>query len=169
MSPAGRDASRPSLAGRVSLRPASAEDEPFLQRVYAATRAEEMALLPLEEEHRQELLRSQHRAQQAHYDAQFPEASFDVVLLDGVPAGRLYVARGEAEIRLIDIALLPEHRGAGVGRTLLEGLIAEADAARLPVTAHVERHNRALSLYRRLGFTPVAEGEVYLLIERRWP
>ena len=76
--------------------------------------------------------------------------------VDGEPAGRLYVHRGESEIRIVDIALLPEHRGDGVGSALLRDLLAEADADGKRVTIHVERLNPALRLYERLGFA-VAE------------
>lgn len=155
-----------SLPGRVALRPVTPEDEPFLERVYASTRAEELALFPWSEEQKEEFVRSQHRAQQAHYDANHPNASFQIVLIDGSPAGRMYMQRAEDGIHLLDIALLPEHRGAGVGTALLEGLLAEADERGVKVTAHVERHNRALALYGRLGFRQIADGEVYLLIER---
>lgn len=155
-----------SLPSRVTLRPVATEDEPFLLRVYASTRAEELELFPWSEEQKEEFVCSQHRAQQAHYDSHHPDASFQVVLLDGSPAGRLYVQRTEDGIHLIDMALLPEHRGTGIGAALLEDLIAEADERGVKLSAHVERHNRALSLYGRLGFRQIADREVYLLVER---
>lgn len=155
-----------SLPAGVALRPVAPEDEQFLLRVYASTRAEELALFPWGDEQKDEFVRSQHRAQRAHYDANHPHASFQVVLVDGLPAGRLYVQRADDGIHLLDIALLPEHRGAGVGTALLESLLAEADECAVRVTAHVERHNRALALYSRLGFREIADREVYLLVER---
>lgn len=155
-----------SLPDGVALRPVASEDEPFLLRVYASTRAEELALFPWSEEQKDEFVRSQHRAQQAHYDGNHPDASFQVVLVDGSPAGRLYVQRANDCIHLLDIALLPEHRSVGIGTALLEDLLAEADERAVRVTAHVERHNRALALYSRLGFREIADREVYLLIER---
>ena len=91
---------------------------------------------------------------------------FDVVLVDGEPAGRLTSHRGETEIRIVDIALLPEHRGSGVGTALLRDLLAEADAAGKRVTIHVERFNPALRLYERLGFAVAEDKGVYLLLER---
>ncbi|MGN6372582.1 MAG: GNAT family N-acetyltransferase [Solirubrobacteraceae bacterium] len=155
-----------SLGSSVTLRPIAPEDEPFLLRVYASTRAEELALFPWSDERKDEFVRSQHRAQQAHYDANHPHASFQLVLVDGSPAGRLYVQRADDGIHLLDIALLPDYRGTGIGTALLEDLLAEADERAVRVTAHVERHNRALKLYERLGFREIANREVYLLIER---
>ena len=86
----------------------------------------------------------QFHAQADWYRQHYADASFDVVLVDGEPAGRLYLHRGETEIRIVDIALLPEHRGSGIATSLLRDLLAEADAAGKSVTIHVERLNPAL-------------------------
>ncbi len=84
------------------------------------------------------------------------------MLVDGRPAGRLYVDRTAARIQIVDIALLPEHRDAGVGGRLLRQLLAEAAESGLPVSLHVTTHNPAQRLYARLGFVPLAGDEVYL-------
>src|SRR5438128_1773265 len=81
--------------------------------------------------------------QDRYYREQFPGAVFQVILLDGRPAGRLYVDHRDEELRIIDIALLPEHRGAGVGGTLLPGLLDEATQAGKPARIHVDRFNPA--------------------------
>jgi ribosomal protein S18 acetylase RimI-like enzyme len=52
-----------------------------------------------------------------------------------------------------------------VGTSLLRDLLAEAEAMGKRVTIHVEHFNPALRLYRRLGFTEVADRGVYLLLE----
>jgi ribosomal protein S18 acetylase RimI-like enzyme len=95
------------------------------------------------------------------------ERAFDVVLVEGEPAGRLYVDRRDDEIRIVDIALLPEHRGHGIGTSLLGELLSEADAARKRVTIHVERLNPARRLYERLGFSVAEDKGIYLFLERR--
>jgi ribosomal protein S18 acetylase RimI-like enzyme len=112
-------------------------------------------------------LRHQFDAQDAWWRENYAAASFDVVLVDGEPAGRLYVHRGPSEIRIVDIALLSEHRGGGVGTSLLRDLLAEADAAGKSVTIHVERMNPALRLYERLGFALAEDKGVYLFLERK--
>jgi ribosomal protein S18 acetylase RimI-like enzyme len=105
-------------------------------------------------------------AQDAWWHEHYADASFDVVLVDGEPAGRLYVHRGDRDIRIVDVALLPEHRGNGVGTSLIRDLLAEADAAEKSVTIHVERMNPALRLYERLGFSVAEDKGVYLFLER---
>ena len=57
----------------------------------------------------------------------------------------------------MDIALLPEYRGRGIGTALLEELLVEADATGRRVTIHVERFNPARRLYERLGFVEAGD------------
>jgi GNAT superfamily N-acetyltransferase len=150
----------------VALRPASRDDYEFLERLYASARAAEVAAIPWSAERKRTFLAQQFAAQSADYARNYSDASFDVVLVDGEPAGRLIVARREAEFKLIDIALLPEHRSQGIGTRLLAPLLDEAVQRGVKVEIHVERYNRALTLYRRLGFEPVEEDVVYLRMER---
>jgi ribosomal protein S18 acetylase RimI-like enzyme len=123
--------------------------------------------VPWDDEHRDAFLRSQFDAQDAWWREHYAEASFDVVVVNGEPAGRLYVHRGPSDIRIVDIALLPEHRGSGIGSSLLRALIAEADTAGKSLTIHVERMNPALRLYERLGFELAEDKGVYLFLERK--
>ena len=150
----------------VELRPVEPGDEQLLFRVYASTRIEELAVVPWDDAQKEAFLRAQFEAQDQWYREHYAGASFDVVVIGGKPAGRLYVYRGEAEIRIVDIALLPERRGHGAGTALLRGLLAEADEDGKRVTIHVERFNQALRLYERLGFAVAEDKGVYLLLER---
>ncbi len=130
-----------------------------------STRLEELASLPWDEAQRQAFLTMQFAAQRHHYHTQYNDASFEVILCDGEPSGRLYVARWPEEIRIIDIALAPAYRGRGVGTALITSLLGEATRARKRVRLHVEPTNRALRLYQRLGFGVVAEHGLYLFME----
>jgi ribosomal protein S18 acetylase RimI-like enzyme len=148
----------------VALRPAVPEDQAFLARVYAGTRDVELEPLPWSGEQKAAFLAQQFAAQSAHYERHYAHATFDVVLVDGEPAGRLIVTRSEAAVHVVDIALLPEHRRRGIGTRLLGALIAEAGDR--PLTIHVELGNPARSLYERLGFVPVSEHGIHVLMER---
>jgi len=118
-------------------------------------------------EQKDTFVRQQFEAQHAWYTEHYVGADFQVILIDGVPAGRLYVHRREREIRLMDITLLPEHRGSGLGTSLLSDLMAESEAAGKPLTIHVEIYNPAMHLYTRLGFTTLEDRGVYHLLEWR--
>jgi ribosomal protein S18 acetylase RimI-like enzyme len=148
------------------LRPREPGDLEFLYRVYASTRTEELAVVPWDEPAKDAFLRAQFDAQDQWYREHYARATYEVIVIDGEPAGRLYLHRGESEIRIVDIALLPEHRGNGVGTSLLRDVLAEADATGKRVTIHVERLNPALRLYERLGFSVAEDKGVYLLLER---
>ena len=153
------------LAG-VALRPIGDDDLPFLARLYASTRAEEVARTPWSDDEKAAFLQWQFEAQHAHYQEHYPTCSFDLVERRGEPVGRFYVDRWEKEIRLVDIALLPEARGGGLGGALIRRLLAEGRETCKPVSIHVEYDNPALSLYRRLGFRHVDSNGVYNLM--RW-
>lgn len=148
-----------------TLRSITPEDQAFLRRVYASTRADEMAAVPWSEEEKEAFLRFQFDAQHKYYMEQFPRAAFDVIEKDGEPIGRLYVDRRDDEIRLIDIALLPEHRGGGFGGAIMRRILAEGAASEKLVRIHVEHDNPAMRLYRRLGFEKIEEQGVYHLME----
>jgi ribosomal protein S18 acetylase RimI-like enzyme len=147
------------------LRPVSREDDAFLARVYASSRAEELAVTDWSETQKADFCRSQFDAQSAYYTANYSEASFQVIERDGWPVGRLYVDRWEKEIRIVDITLLPDFRGSGIGTRLLRDLQDEARSTGKSLTIHVERFNRALAFYKRLGFVQVEDKGVYLLMK----
>lgn len=151
---------------RVALRPLRASDEPFLLCVYAGTRAEELAPVPWTPEQKAAFVAQQFAAQTAHYAQHYAGMRADIILVDDEPAGRLLVARWADEIRIVDISILPELRGRGAGTVLLRQLLDEAAAVGKRLSVHVERENRAVGLYERLGFRPVGEhGVVYLRME----
>jgi len=143
---------RTSGTARIDLRPAGTEDEELLFRVFYHTRVDEFRPAGWEEARLNGFLRDQAQLQHAYYHSVFPEAAFDVVEVDGAPAGRLYVDRTGDSIHIIDIALLPEYRGRGVGGELVRRLIQEADADGRSISLMVESSNPALRLYQRLGF-----------------
>lgn len=155
-----------SILDRLSLRPVGPEDVEFLYQLYASTREEELSVVPWTPEQKDAFLRQQFQAQHAHWSEHYPAASFDLVLEDGEPVGRLYVDRWPREIRVVDIALLPRHRRGGIGTALLRRVLDEGDAAGKPVSIHVEMFNPARGLYERLGFVEKDTHGVYVLMER---
>ena len=139
------------------LRPSRPDDREFLLAVYGSVRDLELAQVQWPPGAKEAFVAQQFDAQDRYYREYYANASFDVIEIDGEPAGRLYVDRWPAEIRIVDIALAPEFRGRGVGEALLRELIAEAEISGRSLTIHVEQGNPARRLYERLGFVPVAE------------
>ena len=154
---------------RISFRPEQPADDAFLYALYASTRSGEMALTGWNDAQIDKFLRMQFQLQTTHYRKHFAEASFQIILLDDAPAGRIYVFYGPSEIRLMDIALLPPHRGLGIGRSIIENLLQEAARLDKPVTLHVERFNPALRLYQRLGFQVIEDQGVNFQMQWKPP
>ena len=140
------------VTGRVALRPVSEADREFLIGVYESTRDQELSQVAWPEGEREAFVRMQFEAQDAYYREVYPHPTFDVIEVDGRPAGRLYVNRGAGDLRIVDIALLPEFRGTGIGRHLIGQLLEEAAESGIRASIHVETHNRASHLYARMGF-----------------
>jgi ribosomal protein S18 acetylase RimI-like enzyme len=157
-------------AGRLpglSFRPICEGDMDFLSRLYASTRAEELAAVAWRKEQKDAFLDDQFQAQHRYYHQQFGQAAFLVVEQQGRPIGRVYLDRRADELRLVDIALMPESRGQGIGTTLLREVLEECRERGLPTRIHVEKNNPAMSLYRRLGFESIEDQGVYELMEWR--
>lgn len=140
-------------------------DLPFFFSLYASTREDELAQVDWSTEQKTAFLQMQFEAQHRYYHEQYPDAEFLVVQQDEVNIGRIYLHRRVDELRLIDIALLPQTRNQGLGGKLLMDLLDDAQACALPVRIHVETYNPAMRLYLRLGFQPVADQGVYQLME----
>ena len=153
--------------GQLHLRAARVDDEAFLRSVYAALRADEIALAGWDAASADAFLRMQFDAQDSCYRQRYPDGAFDVISEAGQPVGRLYVARSAASVHVIDIALLPQHRRRGIGSMLLGVLMDEAARAGKVVTIHVELDNPAMRLYQRLGFTEISSAGFHRLMEWR--
>jgi len=153
------------MLSHVSLRSVTADDAPFLAGVYASTREAELSQTDWNEEQKQSFCQMQFEAQDAHYRQHYRTAEYFVIIADHCPVGRLYVDRWSREIRIMDIAILPEHRGKGIGTQLLGNLQGEAAECGKILSIHVERMNPALLLYERLGFRIAEDKGVYLLME----
>lgn len=154
-----------SLTPVITLRPVGPEDAAFLLEVYASTRADEMALVPWNDEQQHAFVSAQFAAQQEHYAKKYPEGNHSIILANGRAVGRLYLARLEREMRIVDITVLPGERNAGFGSCLLRELLDEAGRRGKVVRIYVENFNPSLRFFERLGFSPVDEQGVHLLLE----
>jgi ribosomal protein S18 acetylase RimI-like enzyme len=140
-----------------TLRPEGPEDGPFLLELYAATRQEELDAIAWPAAMREAFVRMQFNAQQQGYRAAFPRAEFAIILQGGQPAGRIVIDRAENGFLLVDMALLPTHRGRGLGTALMQELLREAASAAKRVRLSVLKGQRASRLYQRLGFEKTGE------------
>lgn len=145
----------------VSLREVTPEDQPFLFEVYASTRIEELEGFGWNDDQKRAFIMMQFQARERTY----PKTDDRIILLNGQPIGRMMVDRNEAALRLRDIAVLTEHRNAGVGSRLIRDLLKEAAAAGKSVQLHVLASSPAVRLYERLGFRQTGSDGTYLEME----
>ena len=151
----------------ITLTPISDADLGFLFELYAATRAEEMSMTGWGSEDILTFLKMQFELQHIQYMKNYDNPTFDLIMAAGQPVGRLYVNRGKDDLRIIDLALLPQFRRQGIARVLLESIFKESAAANCPVSLHVERENPIMEWYCRLGFKTVREVGIYYLMTRK--
>ncbi|MQG95524.1 GNAT family N-acetyltransferase [Pseudomonas sp. MN1F] len=151
----------------VTLRALLPDDMAFIERLYAATRAEEMSHSGWPAEQIATFLRQQFNAQHAYYQAHYDGAEFLVIEQAGLPIGRLYRNWGPTTVNFIDIALESHFQGRGIGSALIEEMLQRADAEGLLIELFVETYNPAQRLYSRLGFTIIDESGVYLRMRRQ--
>jgi GNAT superfamily N-acetyltransferase len=152
--------------GQLILRRVTPADDAFLLSVYDSTRAEELGQVEWQEGQRELFLKWQFDLQRREYDARFPDAEYDVILIDDRPAGRIWIGRDSEQIRLLEIALLPEFQNRGAGTLLLRRLIEEARQAGKPLRHMVfVLNNDAHRFYERLGFVVIEEFGAYKHME----
>ena len=152
---------------KVTLRPVRLEDDDFLFHLYASTRREEVEGFGWLPEQQTAFLRMQFSAQKRSYELAYKGMEHSIILDEARPIGRIIVFCTASEVHLVDLSLLSEFRGQGIGSDLIKGLLHEALAAGRCVGLHVEKRNtRARRLYDRLGFVLTSEDEMYCAM--RW-
>ncbi|TWB20396.1 ribosomal protein S18 acetylase RimI-like enzyme [Nitrospirillum amazonense] len=161
----------PLAAQGLSLRTKWEEDTDFVRDLYISHRWEEMRAAPWSDEERLAFLRDQARLQAAHYDMHYHDADFLIVEMAGLPIGRLYLFRhNRSDLRIVEIGLMPDWRGRGLGGALLRWVqdVAREGGYAL-CSIHVEQSNPALRLYRRLGFIDIEPVGPYILLHWKTP
>jgi ribosomal protein S18 acetylase RimI-like enzyme len=152
----------------LAVRPVLPQDEVYLYDLYSAVRGPEFAFAPITAAQKEHLIRMQFRAQMSAYAQMYPNSFCHLVLLDGKPVGRMWVARDDREFNLVDIAIHPDLQKKGIGTVLIQRLQQEAANARLPIRCCVFRFNPgSLRFHQRLGFTIVREDEMNHYMEWR--
>jgi GNAT superfamily N-acetyltransferase len=152
---------------QVTLRPEVAGDEVFLRDLYLSTRDDEVGFRDLDPAARTAWLQQQCEWQHAQYRAAWPQGWFSIVTVGARPAGRFYVAQQGTDLLVIDLSLLPEYRGHGIGTQLMKSVQAEAVRTGGVVQLHVAQGSVARGFYARLGFEVVGGAQAHVRMEWR--
>lgn len=145
-----------------AVRPENPADLPFCAVLYALTRAEELAQAPWTDEMKQAFCLQQFNTQHQFYRQTYPEAQFFVIERAGTAIGRVYVDPAPGEERLMEITVLHEARGQGIGSAITRAVVARAHGRGVAASLHVEPMNPARRLYERVGFREVETQGFYL-------
>jgi len=148
-----------ALSSSISVRRVTANDEPFLLKLFGTTREE---FRFLDNTQLDALIRMQFMLQHQQYRNGYPNGEDQLIVHNGEPIGRIFIDEAEAELTLVDIALLPEYRNRGIGRLLLDQVLARAMSAGKGVRLHVLNSNPARRLYERQGFTETGRDSMYI-------
>lgn len=152
---------KPALKIRVSLD----TDCAFLVELYKQITTERLQLGDFPEPLRTNLIDSQYRTRELHYQGIGTQKEDFIIELEGKPIGSVITIDSLEEIQLADIAILPTYQGQGYGSITIRNLIEKSTETSRSLRLHVEKNGKALSLYRRLGFETIEENEVHDLME----
>ena len=125
-----------------------------------------MAQAEWQEGQEEAFVKWQFEMQRREYDARFPDAEYYVILIDNVPAGRMWIGADAEQIRLLYIAILPEFQNRGAGTILIRRLMDVA-AAKKKYLRHMVfvLNNDAHRFYERLGFEVIEDLGAYKHME----
>ncbi len=156
------------MPANYQLRAAVPDDRTFQKQLYTTTREDEMNAAQFPPEMRETFISMQFHAQTTHYTQHYPAAQWSIIECEGVRVGRIIVHRADDHLNILDIALMPEFRGRGIGTALLERIFDEARSKQLPVRLMALTGERAIKLYHRLGFVDV-QSDVFHTKLVWWP
>lgn len=143
----------------ISLRPATAGDQPFLETLYRSARPD-LQFIDGEPEFVQTVVAQQYAVHAQGTGEEYPNAMHFVIEKTQAAVGALVVDFGHNEVRLIYIAFIAAARGFGYGKAVLSGVQQAASKVQCPVAVVVWHNNPgAKRIYLELGFT-VEESEL---------
>ena len=148
------------------VRPSRTSDGPFLHSLYQAARPD-LQWIDGEPEHVQQVVAQQFQVQEQGMGDNYPNAMHYVVEKLGTAIGALSTDFGANEIRVLYLAFIPQARGQGFGRAVLQGVQKAAQQICCPVATVVWTSNpHARRHYLALGFAveernPAAERLVW--------
>jgi ribosomal protein S18 acetylase RimI-like enzyme len=93
------------------------------------------------------------------------DAQFEIILADGQPCGYACIEDRDEDLHVRELVILPAYQNRGIGSTLLREVVERARQRRVPVHLGTFHKNRAVALYRRLGFREIGQTDIHILMQ----
>ena len=91
--------------------------------------------------------------QQRDFDRRFETYVASVIELEEQAVGGLFLDFTAGAVDIVELQVLPEHQGKGIGSSIVERIVADAAGEGRIITLSVVAANpRARQLYERIGF-----------------
>jgi ribosomal protein S18 acetylase RimI-like enzyme len=150
-----------SAASEISLRQARSDDYDFAAELYLGSTRPLLMALGLWHEGRIV----------ARFRQAFKIEQIQVIRLDGADIGWMQVSESPERLHLHQLHIVPEFHNQGIGTRLIGTILDRARKKGRPALLNVIRGNRALSLYRRLGFRVVGGDaeKLHMRWDADWP
>ena len=96
------------------------------------------------------------------FEEQWRPNQFEIVLCDGNPCGFFSIEDRPDHISVSEIVIVPQFQGRGIGSRLFNKEMQRGREMKSPLRLQVLRENRAIELYRRLGFKECGSTETHI-------
>lgn len=155
-----------ALGPDLRARPVAPADEALLHTIYASTRQAELAALGETPLIRDTFVSMQFEAQRRHFVQHHPDSTQWLIERGSAPVGRLWLSLNQGGLQVLDITVLPEWQGQGIGGACLRHLARHADAQEWAMALHVRADNPARHWYTRMGFVTTDTSDIYMAMNR---
>lgn len=152
------------LPGGLNIRPSTSSDVTFIEELYTSLR-DDLNMISCDSDFVEELKHQQFIAQTSSYEEQFPNAMTFIIEYHSDSVGRAILDFGAEEVRLVDISLVKQVQGKGLGTAIVQSFIASAEQVRTPLRLSVLNSNfSAKQIYTKLGLVPDGSNGMYDLM-----
>lgn len=153
----------------LTLRPKLESDKDFLIALYETSREEEMQYIEWQsDDDRKAFFLMQYNAQKLHFDTNYENLDYDIILYDNIDIGRLILYRTQENLHCVDIIIIPEYRKKGIGTVIMQRIEKEVEDKNITSTLYFEKTKPYLEgIYGKYGFVSIEDIGTHKLMERK--
>lgn len=146
----------------ISLCPLKPSHIDFLLQLFKECRPDLAMIGGINEKQIEGIIFQQFAIEQEQLMKMYPDAEFNIVMLNEEPIGRLYIYHGKLSDHIVEIGLLESYRGLGIGKKIMTTAIKNALRKGKDVSLQVTWFNKgAYTFYEKLGFKPIENNGVF--------